>query len=1049
MKKFQILQWATSSIRGCSEKAFKIIRLTIVLLIVTVFNVFGGNVVSDNTTQNLDKEKDPAAIMQQNRITGTVIDAKGNPMPGVNVQVEGTTIGSISDVNGKYLIEAQNANIVLTFSFIGYVSQKVAVGNKGVIDVSLSEELQALEEVIVVGYGTQKKMNVTGAVSAVNSEALESRNVTKGSLALVGSMSGIALRQLSGNPGKDSPEIIIRGLGTFSSAGSSPLILIDGLESSIDNVNPNDIKSVSVLKDAASASIYGSRAANGVILVETKKGVAGAPKFSYHTYVGKASPTMLPEMVNSWEYAELYNEALVNMGMTKKYTDEDIAKFKSGTDPNYPNFNHIKYLFNTGSGIETKHGLTMSGGTPGTQYMFSVGYYNQQGIVQENFGKRYDMRLNLNTKLKNNISLNVNLSGNKYNGEEPSSLYGGGLGPIVRGALRLTNAIPGFTSDGYYGRNETIHPEADLASKSFVGNGSFDLFSNTELVWDITKDFKISGKLGYTNNNSDSKTFISTFAVTPNYGISRNSLSQSWGISDALTLQSLAEYTKSFGSHSIHLLAGVSRQRFDSKSMGAYRDDFPNNELYEISAGSTARATNSGYHSVFSLLSYFGRVNYSYLDKYLLEGNLRYDGSSRFPEGHSFGLFPSVSAGWRISKESFFKDAVTWVDDLKIRGSWGELGNQSVGNYPYQDLLSLGLNYPFGSTMAAGAAVTTLANKNINWETTKMTDFGFDISVLHSKLTLTTDYYIKRTIDILYNISASTMLGASPSAENAGTVENKGWDFDLSHKNSIGDFSYRVSANFSIVNNQVTKLATVNRDIAKGLFIGEPIGSTYGYVTNGVFADAADVAAAPTQPFPNLAIPGGIKYLDISGPDGVPDGIVNAAYDRKVIGQPSPISYYGLNVYAEFKGFDLSLLLQGEGGRRSMVSLEHFYAFDNDGNIQRWQLNQRWSPENPNPKAGYPALTIMSTDFYSQNPSDYWMKNATFLRLKNITLGYTIPARLTNKVSLNNVRFYISGENLLTMDHYYPGWDPEMATGGNDRWYPLTILTVLGVKVDF
>ncbi|MCE5345535.1 MAG: TonB-dependent receptor [Bacteroidales bacterium] len=1049
MKKIQILQRTTSFLRGCSGNAFKIIRLTIFLFIVTVFNVFGGNIVSDNTNQNLDKETDTAAVMQQKRITGTVTDANGNPMPGVNVQVEGTTIGSISDINGKYSIEGQNANNVLTFSFIGYVSQKVAVGNKVVIDVSLSEELQALEEVVVVGYGTQKKMNITGSVSAVNSEALEMRNVTKGSLALVGSMSGIALRQLSGNPGKNSAEIRIRGLGTFSGAGSSPLILVDGLESSIDNVNPNDIKSVSVLKDAASASIYGSRAANGVILVETKRGVAGAPKFSYHAYVGKSKPTMLPEMVNSWEYAELYNEALTNMGMAAKYTADDIAKFKSGTDPNYPNFNHIKYLFDTGSGVETKHGITMSGGTPGTQYMFSAGYYNQQGLVQENFGKRYDMRLNLNTKLKSNLSLNVNLSGNKYNGEEPSSLYGGGLGSIVRGALRLTNRIAGFTPDGYYGRNETLHPEADLESKSFVGNNSFNLFSNTELVWDITKDIKISGKVGYTYDNSESKTYIATFAVTPTYGITRNSLSQSWGKSDALTLQSLAEYTKSFGNHFVHLLAGYSRQRFGSQSMGAYRDDFPNNELYEISVGSTARATNSGSSSINTLLSYFGRINYSYLDKYLLEGNIRYDGSSRFPEGHRFGLFPSLSAGWRISKESFFQNAVTWVDDLKLRGSWGELGNQSVGNYPYQDLLSLGLNYPFGSIMAAGAAVTTLANKNISWETTKMTDFGFDVSVLHSKLTLTADYYLKRTIDILYNISASTMLGASPSAENAGTVENKGWDFDLSHKNSIGDFSYRVSANFSIVNNQVTKLANVTRDIAKGLFIGEPIGSTYGYVTNGVFADAADVAAAPKQPFPNLAIPGGIKYVDISGPEGVPDGVVNSAYDRSVIGKPRPKSYYGLNLYAEYKGFDLSLLLQGEGGRRSMVSLEHFYAFDNDGNIQRWEKNERWSPENPNSKAGYPALTIMSTDFYTQNPSDYWMRNATFIRLKNVTFGYTIPSRLTNKISLNNVRFYLSAENLLTMDHYYPGWDPEMATGGSDRWYPLTILTVLGVNVDF
>lgn len=1046
MKKLNSSHWATL-IKVSSEKTFRIIKLAILLFMVTVLNVFGSNTF--NTNLNLDKETDPAVVMQQNRITGTVTDVNGNPMPGVNIQVEGTTIGSISDVNGKYSIEVQNANNVLIFSFIGYVAQKVTVGNRTVIDISLTEELKALDEVIVVGYGTQKKMNVTGSVSAVNSEALEMRNVTKGSLALVGAMSGIAVRQLSGNPGKNSAEIRIRGLGTFSGAGSSPLILVDGIESSIDNVNPNDIKSVSVLKDAASASIYGSRAANGVILVETKKGIAGAPKFQYYSFVGKQKPTMIPEMVNSWEYAELYNEALTNMGKAKRYTDEDIAKYKSGSDPNYPNFDHMKYLWGTGSGIETKHGLTMSGGNQGTQYMFSAGYYDQKGLVQENFGKRYDLRLNINTKLKNNVSLNVSLSGNKYNGEEPSSLYGGGLGQIVRGALRLTNRIAGFTPDGYYGRNETLHPEADLASKSFVGDGSYYMLSNTELVWDITKNIKISGKLGYTYSNSESKTFRATFAITPSYAITRNSLSQSWATGDALTLQSLAEYDNTFGDHYIHVLAGYSQQSFGSKSLGAYRDDFPNDELYEISVGSTTRATNSGSQSRNSLLSYFGRVNYSFREKYLLEGNIRYDGSSRFPEGKRFGMFPSVSAGWRLSKESFFEDAVPWVSDLKIRGSWGELGNQSIGNYPYQNLLSLGQNYPFGSAMAAGAAVTTLANKNIAWETTRMTDFGFDLSVLKGKLSLTTDYYVKTTFDILYNISASGMLGASPSAENAGTVENRGWDFDLTHRNTIGDFSYGLSANFSAVNNKVLKLANVKLDIAKGLFIGEPIGSTYGYVTDGVFVDAADVQSYPTQPFLSLATPGGIRYKDISGPDGVPDGIVNATYDRQVIGQPIPKSYYGLNLNADYKGFDLSLLFQGEGGRRAMVAIEHFFALDNDGNIQRWVLNERWTTQNPDRNAGYPALMIMSTDFYSQNPSDYWIKNATFLRLKNITLGYTIPSRFTSKLSLSNVRFYLSGENLFTLTKYYPGWDPEMTTGGGDRWYPLTILTVLGINVGF
>jgi TonB-linked SusC/RagA family outer membrane protein len=1032
--------------KSCPQKTFKTLNASILILFLSVLNVFGGNTVTDISR---DRTNGSSVIEQQMRITGTVTDVSGNPMPGVNIQVEGTSIGSISDAGGKYSIQAPNANSVLVFSFIGYVAQKVTAGGRSVIDISLEEELTALDEVVVVGYGTQKKANITGSVSAVNTAELEKRSVTKGSLALVGAVSGVALRQLSGNPGNNSAEIRIRGLGTFSSAGSNPLVLVDGIESSIDNVNPNDIKSVSVLKDAASASIYGSRAANGVILVETKKGVSGAPKFTYFSYVGKSKPTMIPEMVNSWEYAELYNEALVNMGQQPRYTADDIAKFKSGTDPNYPNFDHMDYLWSTGKGIETKHGITMSGGNQGTQYMFSAGYYDQGGLVQENFGKRYDLRLTLSTKLKNNIKLDASIAGNKYNGEEPSSLYGGGLGSIVRGALRLTNRIPGFTSDGYYGRNETLHPEADLASKSFIGNGSSYLYSNTELTWDLTQSFKLRGQLGYTYSNSESKTYIATFQITPTYGITRNSLNQSWGIGDALTLQAIGEWNKTFDNHVLHALAGISQQRFMSKSLGAYRDDFPNNELYEISVGSTTRATNSGSSSANSLRSFFGRLNYSFNEKYLFETNIRYDGSSRFPEDRRYGLFPSISAGWRISKEAFFENAVPWVNDLKLRASWGELGNQSVGNYPYQDLLSLGQNYPWGAAVQAGAAVTTLANKNISWETTRMTDAGLDLSILNNRLNFTADYYVKTTFDILYNISASSLLGASPSAENAGTVENRGWDFDLGYRNSAGDFTYGFSGNISFVKNEVTKLANVKVDIAKGLFIGEPIGSTYGFVTDGVFVSDAEAANAPTQPFLAYANSGGINYLDISGPEGKPDGVVNAAYDRKVIGMPRPTSYYGLNLDAAWKGLDFSVLFQGEGGRKASVALEHFYAFDNDGNIQRWQMEERFHSGNPAKNAGYPELYITSTDFYSQNPSDFWLRNATFLRLKNMTFGYRLPSRWVQKVSLNSVRFYASGENLFTLTKFYKGWDPEMSVGGSARWYPLTKLYVFGVNIEF
>jgi TonB-dependent starch-binding outer membrane protein SusC len=1051
MKKFKILQRVTFLTGGYPEKAFRIIMLFTFLLMVSVYTVFGGSAGSDKTNVKFDRENGPAAVMQQKKVTGTVNDKNGTPLTGVNVVVTGTSQGTITDSNGKYSIDIPQESKSLTFSFIGMKSQEIIIGTSTLIDVSLVESQFGLDEIVIVGYGTQKRKDLTGSVSNISSEALETKNVAKGSLALVGEMSGVSVRQLSGNPRYNEAQITIRGFGTFSTAGNNPLILVDGIESSIDNVDPNDIKSISVLKDAASSSIYGSKAANGVILVETKKGISGTAKISFSSYFGKQQASMLPQMVDSWDYAAAMNEALVNMGQSKRFTDEEIQKFKSGTDPAYPNFNHMKNLWTSGNGLQNKQSINISGGTPQTQYLFSAGYLNQEGIVKENYTKRYDMRLNLNTKLRDNISLSVNLSGNTYHGHDPSGAYNleRTTDWLALGALRLSQNIPDRTPDGYWGANEVLHPEADLNSESFDENKNSYLFSTADLAWNVFKGFKISGKVGYTYSIQQLKYFRATYPVTATYTVSPNYLSVNWSNNTALTLQSLIEYNKLFGEHSIHILGGFSQQTYYYSSTGAYRDQFPNNEIYEIDAGSTANGTQSGSASENKLRSFFGRFNYSYLDKYLIEANARYDGSSRFPEGNRYGLFPSVSVGWRLSKENFFQNAFSWINDLKIRGSWGELGNQEVGNYPYQSLISLGQNYPFGNSMSAGAAVTTLPNEYITWERTKITDIGLDVSVLDAKLSLTVDYFIKQTNGILYNVSASSMLGADPSPENAGNVENRGWDFDISHRNTIGNFSYSISANFSIVNNKVLKLANVDKDIDRGLFVGYPIGSRYGFIADGLFVDDEDVQSYAQQPF--TPAPGEIRYKDISGPNGVPDGVVDFTYDRTVIGSPMPTSTYGLNMTAKYKGFDLDLLLQGEGGRKVQITLPFFIFIDNNDNIQKWQYEQRWTTENPDRNAGYPRLLDRGEDFYMNNPSTFWFKNATFLRFKNLQFGYTLPSRLTEKVSISSVRLYINGENLFTISHFYDGWDPEMRIVGrwSGGWYPPTKLWSVGINVNF
>jgi TonB-linked SusC/RagA family outer membrane protein len=983
----------------------------------------------------------------QQKITanGKVIGENNIPLAGVSINVEGSTEGTTTNAEGDFSIQV-NKGATLVFSFVGYENKQVRVNNeRSVSYVELISTASTLGEVVVVGFGTKKKVNLTGAVGTVTSKELEKRTVTKSSLALQGQMSGISVRQGSGNPGNNQASLLIRGQGTFSGAGTSPLVLVDGIESSLDNVDPADIASISVLKDAASAAIFGSKAANGVILVETKTGEAGKVVINYSSYVGKNKPTFIPEMINSWEYAEVINS--INPGT---YSDADIQKFKSGTDPNFPNFDHIKYLFESGKGIETKQNISASGGTAATRYLFSFGYFNNQAIIKKNSSDRFDFRLNLDSRISDKLRFNVKLTGVTDDSKEPSFGYGAGVGGIVLGAMRNANSIPGPTPDGFWGRNETLHPEADLNSKSFLKNENYSFYSNAQLIWDITKDLKITGQAGYTLGNARSLYFAANYPITPSYAINVNSLTDSWSQGKSLTLRTLVDYDKKINDHAFHLLGGLERLSNDSKNIGAFRDGFPNNEIYVIDAGATVHGRQNGSASKNTLASYFGRLSYNFREKYLFEANVRYDGSSRFPANSRWGTFPSFSAGWRISQESFFQNALPWINELKLRGSWGELGNQSIGNYPYQNLLALGLNYPFGNQLSAGTAITTIPNKKITWESTAITDVGVDMSFLNNRLSLSVDYYDKVTSDILYNISASAILGASPSASNAGKVGNKGWDFNASYQNSTGKFTYGASAIFSVVHNKVLGLASVTKDIARGLFIGYPIGSAYGYVSDGLFASDQEVAGYATQPFSTLAKGGGIKMLDLSGPDGKPDGKVNSTYDRKVIGMPLPTTTYALTLNAGYKNFDLYVMMQGEGGRKAPVTIaQFFYPLENNSNVQRTMYENSWTVANPNPKAEYPRIIPTASGFYNANPISFWYRDATFLRIKSVQLGYSLPEGVLNKSFLSRVRIYVSGENLATFSDYYKGWDPEMTTNGSTNFYPLLRVFAAGIDVKF
>ncbi|MBE9602233.1 TonB-dependent receptor [Pedobacter sp. MC2016-24] len=974
------------------------------------------------------------------QIKGLVTDAEGNGIPGVGVKIKGASRGVVTDKDGRYMIEAE-AGDVLVFSYVGYVTREIPAGSQSTVNVKLEIEDASLNEVVVVGYGTQKKVNLTGAVSQVTGKDLVARPMGQTSAALQGMAPGVTVKQSSGRPGGDGGNIRIRGIGTIGVA--DPLVMIDGIEGSINNIDPNLIESISILKDAASSSIYGSRAANGVILVTTKRATADQINISYNNYIGWQDPTNMPKLVNSLDYMLLLNEAYTNTGRTPLYSAALIEEFRQQGGRNsdqYPNTDWQKETL-TGSGLQQSHFLTIEGGTQKVKMLGSFGLFDQKGLIQNSGFKRYTIRNNADVKFSDKLKARVDLQFVNAVTTDPAA----GSGEI----FQWMNGIPanqiGVNESGQWGVGwngvNPISATKDGGTNRTRGPfGSLNATVNYKPLEWLEAEVAYSPKYALSSTKNFRKAIQSylpngsTSFLTPALTALTEGKSESFYNNMRATLTA----SKNFDEHNLKLLLGASREDYYNEWTSASRDTYILPQYPVLNGGSAVNQQANGSAEEWALQSLFSRLNYTWKGKYLLEVNARYDGSSRFSEGNKYGFFPSASAGWRISEESFMSGLKGTINDAKIRVSWGRLGNQQiVGTYPSVTTLLLE-STAMGKQIVNTAALNSLANKNISWETTEEKNIGIDLT-LFKNFSVTADYYRRRTRDILLELDVPLIIGLNKPFQNAGTVDNNGWELGLAYKGNLKDFNYNLSFNLSDVKNTVVDLKGINLSNLTVNREGYSISSLFGYEAQGYFASDAEVAAHATQ-FGAVKA-GDIRYKDQNG-----DGLINES-DKVIIGSTIPRLTFAANLAAAYKGFDLSVLLQGVGKANGYLNGPGILPFNVGGALGgtiREENKNRWSPENPNAK--YPRLAFGESN--NEQASSFWLRDASYLRIKNIQLGYALPAALAAKLSIKRLRVFANGSNIASFDRFLAGYDVEAPVGAGTS-YPQVKLYSFGVEVGF
>lgn len=990
-------------------------------------------------------------------VKGIVRGEDKSPLPGASITLKGSKKGTITNIDGEFTLNLESGSEII-INYMGYQQKHIHIKDTTFYDIILQEDNQILKDVVVVGYTTNKKINLSGAVSSIDGKQLNKRPITNVSSALQGLSSGVTVTTQTGSPGGDYGNIRIRGIGTFGGDNADPLVLIDGVEGTIDEVDPTVIESISILKDASSSSIYGSRAGNGVILITTKRGNKNNKlAVSYQGYVGFQRPTMLPNLVNAIEWMELENIAALNDGATEPiYTNEYLKEYEKGinTDPDkYPNTNWQDAVL-TGSGLLTGHTASLNAATDHIKILTSINYLNQEGLIENSEYEKISLRNNMDIELTDRAKLKLDM--HLVNGDRLQSPSEGTIFNYMN--TRAANIVNRYTTGLYNGSGLQGNNPVLLAKEG--GRKTTNTIRATGtlgLYWQLVDGLSLQAQYTPRYITKNIHTYINSITT---YGDPEGTTSFQSKANNTLTesayryfynnLQLLFNYEKQFGLHNLKVLAGAERETYNEKVLSAYREGFDYPEYDVIDAGNIDNMDNGGNEYEWALQSYFGRINYNFRERYLFEANIRVDGSSRFSEENQYSIFPSFSGAWRISEEKFMSETSNLINNLKLRASWGMLGNQNIGNsyYPTVETLSTG-SISMGGNLYPIATQTALANPNLIWETSTMTDIGLDIT-LFNHLNITTDWYYKTTDDILMKLNIPNIIGFSAPYQNAGKVKNVGWELGINYNNKWGDLLFDITATLSDVKNEIIDMkgtSSTSGEIRNQE--GSSINSIYGLICDGFIQskEEADYINKNCPQFGGTVYPGDLKYRDINHDNKI------STDDKTIIGSTIPRYTYSLGINLDYKDFHFNAFFQGVGKADGYLSSYYVQPCVQGGTYRKEHLDY-WTETNKN--ASTPRLSYKSSN--NTYASSFWMRSAAYLRLKNIQLGYHIPKSWIKNLKVDNAYIYLDAQNLFTWTDFYQGYDPEVnynaeATDGVELGtannYPQVSTFTLGLKLQF